>query len=61
VSKLREIVDDLLEIIYGKRPEPKRARDEKGQYIGDDESTPGYNEAWEDGKASEKRNTSSED
>ena len=31
--------------------EPTRARNEKGQLIGDDESTPDVNEAWEGGKA----------
>ena len=30
---------------------PKRARNEKGHLIGDDESTPDVNEAWEGGKA----------
>ncbi len=32
----------------------KRARDHKGQYKGDDKSTPDTNEAWEGGKAPKK-------
>jgi len=35
--------------------EPKRARDEKGQYQGDDESTPDVNEAWVGGKSPNKK------
>jgi hypothetical protein len=31
--------------------EPKRARNEKGQLVADDPSTPDVNEAWEGGKA----------
>jgi hypothetical protein len=31
--------------------ETKRARNEKGQLVGDDPSTPDVNEAWEGGKA----------
>lgn len=34
--------------------EPKRARNEKGQLIADDPSTPDVNEAWEGGKAPKK-------
>ena len=30
--------------------EPKRARNKKGEYVGDDKSTPKVNEAWEGGK-----------
>jgi hypothetical protein len=33
----------------------KRARNQKGQYKGDDESTPDINEAWEGGKAPSKK------
>jgi len=29
---------------------PKRARNKKGEYVGDDKSTPNINEAWEGGK-----------
>ena len=35
--------------------EPKRARNEKGQLVGDDPDTPDVNEAWEGGKAPEKK------
>ena len=34
-----------------KAPSGKRARDVKGRYVGDDESTADYNEAYEDGKS----------
>lgn len=34
--------------------EPVRARNEKGQLVGDDPSTPEINEAWEGGKAPKK-------
>lgn len=37
--------------------EPKRARNEKGQLIGDDPDTPEINEAWEGGKAPAKKKT----
>lgn len=37
--------------------EPKRARNEKGQLIGDDPDTPDVNEAWEGGKAPAKKKT----
>ena len=33
----------------------KRARNKKGQYEGDDKSTPDINEAWEGGKSPKKR------
>lgn len=33
---------------------PKRARNDKGQLVGDDPSTPDVNEAWEGGKAPKK-------
>lgn len=35
----------------------KRARNDKGQLIGDDPSTPDVNEAWEGGKAPAKKKT----
>ena len=34
-----------------KAPSGVRARDSKGRYVGDDESTTDYNEAYEDGKS----------
>ena len=34
---------------------PKRARDKQGRFVGDDLSTPDYNEAWVGGKAPEKK------
>ena len=46
LSKIREVIDDILELIWGKRPKSKRARNEKGQYMADDKSTKGKNEAW---------------
>jgi len=35
--------------------EPKRARNDKGHYVADDLSTPDVNEAWEGGKAPQKK------
>ena len=35
--------------------EPKRARNDKGQLVGDDPDTPDVNEAWEGGKAPAKK------
>lgn len=47
-----------LEQLLGAREEaivePKRARDEKGQFIADDPSTPDINEAYEGGKSPSK-------
>ena len=37
--------------------EIKRARNEKGHLVGDDESTPDVNEAWEGGEAPVKKKT----
>ena len=48
MNKIKEVIDDMLEFIWGE--EPKRARNEKGQYIGDDKSTKDKNEAWIGGK-----------
>ena len=42
-----EVLDEILEIIYGSKPKPKRARDDNGRYKGDDKSTKNINEAWE--------------
>ena len=38
-------------VMETKASEPVRARNEKGQLVGDDPSTPNVNEAWEGGKA----------
>jgi hypothetical protein len=47
MTKIKE--DDR---VYRKQaPEPVRARNEKGQLVADDPSTPDVNEAWEGGKA----------
>ena len=51
--KIKEVIDDLLELIWGK--EPTRARNSKGQFVADDKSTKGINEAWVGGKAPKKR------
>ena len=53
--KIKEIIDDILELIWGERPDPKRARNESGKYVGDDKSTKDVNEAWVGGKAPKKR------
>jgi len=46
IAKVKAAIDSLT---------PKRARDEDGQYIGDDKSTPNYNEAWKSGKSPKKK------
>ena len=47
--------DDWRESTVREREEElERARDEKGQYVGDDDSTPDVNEAWTGGKAPSK-------
>ena len=51
--KIKEVIDDLLELIWGKKS--KRARNEKGRFVVDDKSTKGINEAWVGGKAPKKR------
>ena len=38
---------------------PKRARDEEGKFLGDDESTPEINEAWDTGYAPKKKSKKS--
>ena len=50
--KIKEVIDDILDLIWG--DDPKRARNDKGRYVGDDKSTPDYNEAWEGGEAPDK-------
>lgn len=44
---MKEIINDIIEIIYGSKPKRKRARDKNGRYKGDDKSTKNINEAWE--------------
>ena len=48
-----EITED--ESLSTKKEAPKRARDKQGKFVGDDLSTPDYNEAWVGGKAPEKK------
>ena len=48
-----EITED--ESLSTKKEVPKRARDKQGRFVGDDLSTPDYNEAWVGGKAPEKK------
>ena len=56
-----EIVDEIYELVWGtpRRPKkqikPKRARDAKGRYRGDDKTTKDVNEAWVGGKAPKKK------
>ena len=52
--KIKEVIDDLLELIWGGKPQPKRARNSKGQFVADDKSTKDVNEAWVGGKAPNK-------
>ena len=49
-------VDETIDI-EGEVKEVKRARNDKGQLIGDDPNTPDVNEAWEGGKAPKKKTT----
>ena len=48
---MKEVIDELLEIIWGSKPKSKpkrkRARNKNGTYKGDDKSTKDINEAWE--------------
>jgi len=52
--KIKEVIDDVLELIWGYKDEPKRARNKKGLFVADDKSTEDYNEAWEGGEAPNK-------
>ena len=54
MSKIVEVINDILEFIWGERPEPKRAWTKMGRFVADDKSTKDINEAWEGGKAPEK-------
>ena len=49
VDSVEETVDIEAEV------EPQRARNDKGQLVGDDPSTPDVNEAWEGGEAPKKK------
>lgn len=49
VDSVEETIDVEAEV------EPKRARNEKGQLVGDDPDTPDVNEAWEGGEAPKKK------
>ena len=49
-------VDETVDM-EGEVKEGKRARNDKGQLIGDDPNTPDVNEAWEGGKAPKKKTT----
>jgi hypothetical protein len=50
VDSVEETVDVEAEV-----KEVKRARNDKGQLVGDDPDTPDVNEAWEGGKAPKKK------
>ena len=52
VDSVEETLDVVAEV-----KEVKRARNNKGQLIGDDLSTPDVNEAWEGGEAPTKKTT----
>ena len=52
VDSVEETVDVEADV-----KEVKRARNKKGQLIGDDPNTPDVNEAWEGGKAPKKKTT----
>lgn len=52
VDSVSETIDLEAEV-----KEVKRARNDKGQLVGDDPSTPDVNEAWEGGEAPKKKTT----
>ena len=52
---IKEVIKFITELITGDDVKPKRARNSKGQFVGDDKSTKGKNEAWVGGKAPKKR------
>tara|TARA_R100000152_G_C6713583_1_gene140761 strand:- start:513 stop:701 length:189 start_codon:yes stop_codon:yes gene_type:complete len=54
LNKFKQIVDDVLEIIWGKEVKPKRARTKSGRYKKDNKATKDVNEAWVGGKAPKK-------
>ena len=54
LNKFKQIVDDVLEIIWGKEVKPKRARNKSGRYRKDNKATKDVNEAWVGGKAPKK-------
>jgi hypothetical protein len=54
LNKFKEIVSDVLEIIWGKEVKPKRARTKSGKYKKDNKATKDINEAWVGGKAPKK-------
>ncbi len=51
VDHVEESAVELEKFVAEDHAPPKRARDDKGQFIGDDESTKDVNEAWVGGKA----------
>tara|TARA_B100001996_G_scaffold294117_1_gene234339 strand:- start:1487 stop:3487 length:2001 start_codon:yes stop_codon:yes gene_type:complete len=57
ISKGAVQIDDSFEqaFVAPIKEVPKRARDEIGRFVGDDLSTPDYNEAWVGGKAPKKK------
>tara|TARA_R100001082_G_C4328474_1_gene144481 strand:- start:643 stop:822 length:180 start_codon:yes stop_codon:yes gene_type:complete len=52
---IKEVIKFITELIVGEDTKPKRARNSRGQFIADDKSTKGKNEAWVGGKAPKKR------
>ena len=48
--QMKEIIDDILELIYGSKPKKKRkrARNKNGTFKGDNKATKDINEAWEE-------------
>ena len=51
---IKEVIDNILEFIWGKESKPERARTKRGRYAADDKSTKDINEAWVGGKAPKK-------
>ena len=51
---IKEVINNILELIWGKESTPKRSRTKRGRYVADDKSTKDINEAWVGGKAPKK-------
>ena len=57
MNKDYEVLNELIEIMFGSKPKKKRkrARNKDGHYMADDLSTPDINEAYVGGKAPKKK------
>ena len=53
LNRFKKMVSWFHDIVWGSKP--KRARNTKGKFKGDDKSTPNVNEAWVGGKSPKKK------